>query len=531
MSTRDAAACPVCGHALDAPAWSGGAPSFEICAGCGIQFGFDDVRGGSGAFDELAGDGAAFRARVHALWRTRDRDSASTQRRGGRYDPPPTMSDAWPLPDGRLEQTLHEKFAPYTHSEALAESSRCLYCHDAPCMRACPTHIDVATFIHKIATDNLKGSARTILAANLLGASCARACPVEVLCEGACVYTGWGREPIAIGRLQRHALDHAQSPDLLEKAPPSGFSVGLVGAGPASLACAGTLALLGHQAIVYEKDRLPGGLNTTGIAPYKLDARAALAEVEFIRALGVEIRTGVEVGRDVAPKELLARHDALFLGLGLGPDNRLKIPGADAPGVWGAVEWIARMKLEPRFALEGVQSAAVIGGGNTALDVVRELAQLGVPRVHLVYRRGEDDLSAYAHEWRAAKAEGVVLVPDAIAAEVRLAGGRAAALRLVRAEDGRATAEELAPLAADMVVFAIGQARLVESLRSFPGVRVDDAGRVLADRASGVTDNPRIFTGGDALNGGKEVVNAAAEGQAAARAIDAGLRNGTLRRG
>lgn len=529
MSAEDTAKCPVCGHALDVPAWTDGAPSFEICPGCHIQFGFDDVRGGSGEFDALAGEAAVFRSRVHALWRTRAR--ASTPRRAGRYDPAQTMSDASPLPDGRLEQKLHEKFAPYTDSEALAEASRCLYCHDAPCMRACPTHIDVATFIHKIATDNLKGSARTILSANLLGASCARACPVEVLCEGACVYTGWGREPIAIGRLQRHALDHAQAPELLKKAPPSGFSVGLVGAGPASLACAGTLALLGHEAVVYEKDALPGGLNTTGIAPYKLDARAALAEVEFIRSLGVEILTRVEVGRDVSATELLARHDALFLGLGLGPDNRLKIPGATAPGVWGAVEWIARMKLEPHFALDGVKSAAVIGGGNTALDVVRELAQLGVPNVRLVYRRGEQDLSAYAHEWRAAKEEGVVLVPDAIAVEVLHVEGRAAGLRLVRARDGRATTEELAPLAADMVVFAIGQTRLVETLRAFPGVRVDESGRVLADRASGATDNPRIFTGGDALNGGKEVVNAAAEGQAAARAIDAGLRSGKLRRG
>jgi glutamate synthase (NADPH/NADH) small chain len=398
-------------------------------------------------------------------------------------------------------------------------------------MRACPTHIDVATFIHKIASDNLRGSAKTILSANLLGASCARACPVEVLCEGACVYTGWGREPIAIGRLQRHALDHAQSPDLLAKAAPSGFSVGLVGGGPASLACAGTLALLGHQAVVYEKDTLPGGLNTTGIAPYKLDARAALAEVEFIRALGVEIRTGVEVGRDVTAAELLARHDALFLGLGLGPDNRLKLPGGQAPGVWGAVEWIARMKLAPNTALAGVRSAAVIGGGNTALDVVRELAQLGVPRVHLVYRRAEKDLSGYLHEWRAAKQEGVVLVPEVVATEVLLLEGRAAALKLVRAHDGRATTEELAPLAADMIVFAIGQARLVEALRGFPGVRADETGRVSADAVSGVTGNPRIFTGGDAFNGGKEVVNAAAEGQNAARAIDAGLRNGKLRRG
>lgn len=429
-------------------------------------------------------------------------------------------ADGNSLAPGRLEERFPEKYAPLTHGEAFAEASRCLYCFDAPCMHACPTHIDIATFIKKIASDNVKGSAKTILSANLLGASCAKVCPVEVLCEGSCVYVAWGRKPIAIGRLQRHAMDHGASPDLLAKKPSSGKSVGLVGAGPASLACAGTLVLLGHKAVIYEKSALPGGLNTSGVAPYKMDARHGLEEVDFMRALGVEIQTGVEVGRDLSAEQLLARHDAVFLGPGLGPDSRLEAQHVDGPGVFGAVEWIARMKLDPRISLDGVTRAAVIGGGNTALDAARELKGLGVSDVKLVYRRDESAMSGYEHEWNEAKQEGVVLVPNALVTEVVRVEDRVKALHLVRAHDGRATSERLEPLPVDLVLVATGQAKLRALAALFPGVTVDEKGRLSADSSTGRTGNPRIFTGGDAMNGGKEVVNAAAEGQAAARAID-----------
>jgi glutamate synthase (NADPH/NADH) small chain len=458
----------------------------------------------------------------------------------------------------RLEERFADKHPLYSDGEAAAEAARCLYCFDAPCMHACPTHIDIAGFIKKIASGNLTGSAKTILSANLLGSSCAKVCPVEVLCEGACVYVGWGRKAISIGRLQNYAMEHGGSAQLFERKPSTGRSIALVGAGPASLACAGTLALQGHRAILFEKEKFPGGLNTSGVAPYKMNARAALEEIDFIRELGVEIRTGIEIGRDVKGRELLKEHDFVFLGPGLGPDTPLDVPGSDGPGVVGAVAWIARMKLDPKLSIDGVRRAAVIGGGNTALDAARELVQLGVPDVKLVYRRGEAEMSGYRHEWDEAKKEGVVLVPNAIVRAVvregaafagrgkllaramkhaasakrgaaktsaiasgrALASGRVLALDLVRAKKGKPTSNELGHLLVDLVIVAIGQSKLAALAREFPGVKVDDSGCFVADPATGRTGNARVFTGGDAMNGGKEVVNAAAEGQNAARAMD-----------
>jgi glutamate synthase (NADPH/NADH) small chain len=410
--------------------------------------------------------------------------------------------------------------------EALLEADRCLYCVDAPCIPACPTGIDIPTFIRKIGSGNLSGSARTILKSNLLGASCARVCPVEVLCEGACVMNRWGKRPIQIGRLQRHAMQHGARPDLLPRAPRSGFSVGLVGTGPASLACGGALTLLGHEAVLYERSALPGGLNTSGVAPYKMDAGSAMAEIAFLVDLGVEIRSGVEIGRDLTGADLLSRHDAVFLGPGLGGDTPLGVPGEEGPGVVGAVAWIADLKTRPGVSVEGVRRAVVVGGGNTALDACRELAQLGVAEVRLVYRRTEAEMKGYRHEWRAARNEGVALVPEAVVTEVVREDGRPALVRLVRARDGKPTGEPLPPLPVDLVVVAIGQAGLRRLVAEFPGVEMDRAERIVADAGTGRTGNPRVWAGGDARNGGREVVHAVAEGQRAARSIHGVLSGG-----
>jgi len=434
-------------------------------------------------------------------------------------------STRWTVPPERLDLRFEDKRPSFDGKEAFAEASRCLYCYDAPCITACPTSIDIPTYIRKIATGNLRGSARTILKSNLLGYSCSRVCPVEVLCEGACVYVGWGRKPIEIGRLQRFAMENARQPSLLPRAEKREGSIGLVGAGPASLACAGTLSLLGYETVIYEKAELPGGLNVSGIAPQKIRAEEVLDEVGFIQDLGVEIRTGQALGRDFSGQELLDRHDVVFFAPGLGADSLRGLSGARGEGLVGAVEWIARMKLDPGTSLDGIRSAAVLGGGNTALDVVQELASLGVPEVCLVYRRSEEEMPGYEHEWLGARKLGVRLLEQAAVTRVaRDSNGALSGIELVRTEGGRPTSERLTSVECQLVVVATGQERLIELAAQFPGVACDELGCVIADEETLVTGNPRVFTGGDCRNGGKEVVNAVDEGQRAARAIDSLLR-------
>jgi dihydropyrimidine dehydrogenase (NAD+) subunit PreT len=428
-------------------------------------------------------------------------------------------SSAPRLPEDRLETRLPDAKPLFSRAEAVVEANRCLYCHDAPCVAACPTGIDVPTFIRRIGSDNVRGAARTILSANVLGFSCARVCPVEVLCVGACVYNAWHRDPpIAIGRLQRYATEdlmrQGRATELLARAPANGKRVACVGAGPASLACATYLALEGFAVTIYEKRPFAGGLNTSGVAPYKLPAEDSLAEVEFVRALGVAIRTGVEVASGPEAEALLREHDAVFLAPGLGSDTRLGIPCEDGAGVVGAVEWIERMKIEPGARIAGVRRAVVIGGGNTAIDAARELAGLGVPSVSMLYRRTTAEMSGYAHELEQARLAGVVLVDRAVPARFERDAQRA--LTGVTLESGETHA-------CDLAIVAIGQARIAELARAFPGVERDGRGALVADPVSGATGHPRVFAGGDAVHGGELVVTAVQDGKRAARGICAAL--------
>jgi glutamate synthase (NADPH/NADH) small chain len=436
------------------------------------------------------------------------------------------------LPQDRLENELPDKKPLFTEAEAKAEAHRCLYCSDAPCIKACPTEIDIPTFIKKIASGNVRGSARTIFEQNLLGHSCARVCPVEVLCQGDCVYKAWGRDPIQIGRLQRFATEMAtrpgQAPVLTKRTAAVKRKVVCIGGGPASLAFAGYLALEGHEAVVLEKRSYAGGLNTTGIAPYKLHAEDALHEVEWVKSFGVEIRTGIEVGADdgpgrVSPKTLLDTYDAVFIGVGLGEDTKLGIPGEDGPGVYGATAWIEKMKLEmtraQREQIAG-KRVLVVGGGNTAIDVARECAQLGAADVAMVYRRGVADMSGYAHEMEAARKEGVRLVAHVQpVAFLRDDAGNLTALRVAKTD---ASAKPIAgtehDLPCDLVALAIGQSKLRAIAKELPGVELDARGCVVVtDPKTCATGNPKVFAGGDCINGGKEVVNAVADGRNAAR--------------
>jgi dihydropyrimidine dehydrogenase (NAD+) subunit PreT len=425
---------------------------------------------------------------------------------------------------------------PLTSAQAFVESSRCLFCFEAPCITACPTHIDVPSFIQKIRNENVRGAARVILDANPLGASCARVCPVEVLCEGACVLHHNLEKPVEIGRLQRFATDwyfERGMPALFPLPPANGHRVALVGAGPASLGCAAALRRLGYAAVVFDRNPEPGGLNTYGIAQYKMTPEDSLREIEFVRSLGAEFRCGVEVGTQLTLDSLRQDHDAVFLGIGLGGTHRLEIPGADKNGVVDALHFIRDYKTRPYGDVPVGRRVAVIGGGNTAIDAATAAVRLGAERTWIVYRRSEAEMPAFHYEIELAKRDGVVFqwlaAPSEILGDGGVAGLRCQRMRLGPPDArGRARPEPVPGsdfvLEVDMVIAATGQEKLGEWLGAIQGLALD-GGRVMVDAETGMTSVPGLFAGGDCANGGLEVVNAVAEGTRAAFGIDAWMRS------
>ncbi len=421
-----------------------------------------------------------------------------------------------------------------TPRQAAVEAARCLFCFDAPCTVACPTHIDVPSFIKKITTDNLRGSARVILEANILGHSCGRVCPTEVLCEGACVMHEKEEKPIEIGRLQRYAVDHVldNNIQLFHAGVPNGKRLACIGSGPASLACAAELAKLGYQATIFDRNELPGGLDTLGIAAYKLRAKDSLREVDLVRSLGVEIRQNTTIGRDVTFDQLEKQFDAIFIGVGLGETWDLNLPGDNLAGVVGAMEFIEATKVREFPDVSVGRRVACIGAGNTAIDVVTAAKRLGAEIVHLIYRRGEKDMPAFRYEYDLAKLDGVAFHWHT--QPVRILGdtGKVAAIECIRTRSESAASarrERLVnipgsefTLEVDMVIRAIGQKPVTEFLRAVPGIALRENGTVAVNERR-QTGNAKYFAGGDCVNGGKEVVDAVAEGMAAARGIDAWL--------
>src|SRR5215469_734615 len=428
------------------------------------------------------------------------------------------------LPDDPALRSRFSELKPALAPQAaVMEANRCLYCFDAPCTAACPTHIDVPGFIKRIASGNLRGSALKILDANVLGGSCARACPVDVLCEGACVMHRYHRPPIQIALLQRHAVDafHASGEGL--RASPTGgdLRVACIGAGPASLACAAELRRQGASATIIERRPLPGGLNTYGVAEYKLRAADSLREVELIERMGVEFRFGESIDSADALDVLESQFDFIFLGMGLGAMQRLGIPGEDAEGAMNALELIAAYKTGHLRELSG--TVVVVGGGNTAIDAANAARRLGAETVYILYRRSESEIPAFDFEFEHAKQEGVQFLWQRKAVAIRRGDHGRLLVETVRVEDGgRGSLTPVAgsefTIACDMVVPAIGQSPLAELVQMCRNVKVE-SGRVVIDRATGRTTNPRYFAGGDCANGGREVVDAVADGKRAAIAM------------
>jgi glutamate synthase (NADPH/NADH) small chain len=411
---------------------------------------------------------------------------------------------------------------------AVIEANRCLNCFDAPCMGACPTHIDVPRFIRKITSGNLAGSAKTILDANVLGASCSRICPFEVLCEGACVLHGKHERPVEIGRLQRFAMESfydAGGKLTLRQRPERSERIACIGAGPASLACAAELRQQGFAVRVIDRRELPGGLNTHGIAEYKLSAADSLREVEMVRGLGVEFEVGEVDAAGLAQIE--SESAAVFLGVGLGAMHRLDIAGASKIGagkIIDALKFIAGYKTGSRRTVG--RRVVVIGAGNTAIDAACAAKRLGAESVTILYRRERENISAFDSEYEHALGEGVEFVwasqPTAMA---EISDGLGLyCVAVAQDETGKLipVAGSQFDIECDMVIPAIGQSPLMELLAQIPGLTMKRK-RVVIDRATGQTGNPKYFAGGDCVNGGREVVDAVADGKRAALGITAWL--------
>ena len=439
---------------------------------------------------------------------------------------------------GGAEKGLSELLPPLSGQEALVESNRCLYCYDAPCTHACPTHIDIPRFIKKIATGNLTGSAKTIFEANLLGATCARVCPVQELCEGACVL-GAEHKPIMIGRLQRHSMDHvmAESRGTLEralgvgKAASSGKNVAVIGSGPAGLSCAGELARRGHSVTVFEKRQLAGGLSTYGIISLREPVETALAETSMIGHLGVRFEMGAELGRDLAFEDLRARFDAIFLGVGLGATPEMKIPGEEL--IVDGLSYIELSKMNGGGMKIG-RNVVVIGAGNTAIDCATIAKRLGAERVTMVYRRSVEEMTAYQHEHEFVKKEGVELrfltQPVRVLAENSAVTGLACVRMELGSPDssGRRAPRPVEgsefPVPADQVVKAVGQEK--PTLATRLGLETDK-GYIKVD-AEFQTSVAGVFAGGDCVRAknSASTVMAVQDGKLAAAAIHRRMSNG-----
>lgn len=442
------------------------------------------------------------------------------------------------IPVSELEANFREVVPALRPKEAIDEANRCLYCYDAPCIKACPTAIDIPSFIKKIATGNLFGSAKTIMESNPVGASCARVCPTSELCEGACVLND-ASKPIMIGLLQRHATDWAIANDAKLFAPGEkiGRKVSIIGAGPAGLSAARELARLGYDVTVFEAKEKPGGLNTYGIVSFRLPQEIALWEAAQVESLGVQFHYGVTVGEHISAQQLLDEYDAVLLAAGMGAVPSLHIEGEELNGVFDAISLVEATKTNTLLTDFRGKKVAVIGAGNTAIDAATCSKRLGAENVQIMYRRTQKEMTAYEFEFEFAKQDGVefrwLVAPKRILGD----NGKVTGLELIRmqlAEPDHKGRRRPVPNAdsefnvdVDYVIKAIGQSRLIPLIDAF--ALEHTSGIPVVETGTFRTSNPQVYAAGDLIFGGGKtdamVVDAAQQGKQAAYAIHAALQD------
>jgi glutamate synthase (NADPH/NADH) small chain len=429
-------------------------------------------------------------------------------------------------------EEYNENFAdihpPFNDDQVFGEANRCLFCYDAPCMKACPTHIDVAQFIKQIATRNIKGSAKTIFDSNIFGGGCARVCPTENLCEGACVHNLDHKKPISIGQLQRYSTDRAIADNwqFYSRKTPVGKKVAVIGAGPAGLSAAHGLAQQGIDVTVFEKESKAGGLMTYGVAAYKVTPEFCASEVNYLLSIGgIETEFNKQLGKDFSMNELRKKYDAVFLAIGVGLARSLDVPGEDLNGVVNAMNYIYNIRTQDYATVPVGNHVAVIGMGMTAIDAATQSKRLGAEEVTIIYRRTKDEMPCSKKEYDLAKLDGCKIMW--LAAPKEIIGKDGSVEKLVCSkmtlgepdETGRRKpieTNETFALDVDMVIKATGQqpySRMVkkENVKDFSGkIIVDDSGNTNIDG---------IFAGGDCVNGGKEVVDAVQAGKLAVKGI------------
>jgi dihydropyrimidine dehydrogenase (NAD+) subunit PreT len=420
---------------------------------------------------------------------------------------------------------IHPPFE--THNAALVEANRCLFCYDAPCIKSCPTGINVPKFIKQITSDNIKGSAHSIFLSNIMGAGCSKVCPVEKLCEGSCVFNLMDEPPIPIAKLQRYSTEKAMKNNwqLFERKKTTGKKVAVVGAGPAGLSCAHVLSREGIDVTIYEKESKGGGLMTYGIAAYKVTPEFCEEEVNYILSLGgIEIKYNQELGKNILLTDLQKNYDAVFLGIGVGLARQLEIPGEDLEGVEDAIEFIYNLRSKGFNKIAVGDKVAVIGMGMTAIDAATQAKRLGAKEVTMLYRRTKDEMPCTQHELDIAMLDGCKIIWLAAPKELKGINGKLVEIVCSVMQLGEPDASgrrspvetgETFSLDVDMVIKAAGQMPF-EQLIIDNGI-MNNKGKIVINESA--TNIAGVFAGGDAVNGGKEVVDAVEAGKDGAATI------------